>query len=74
MSKRFEIPSIEELVILQHNELIKYKKELSQLEKKNNTLDRHLIISMKSSISQLEEALSKYQSTIRDEKLKQIGI
>lgn len=35
MSKRFEIPSIEELVILQHNELIKYKKELSQLEKKN---------------------------------------
>lgn len=74
MSKRFEIPSIEELVILQHNELIKYKKELSQLEKKNNTLDRNLIISMKSSISQLEEALSKYQSTIRDEKLKQIGI
>ena len=73
MSKRFEIPSIEELVILQHNELIKYKKELSQLEKKN-PLDRHLIISMKSSISQLEEALSKYQSTIRDEKLKQIGI
>ena len=74
MSKRFEIPSIEELVISQHNELIKYKKELSQLEKKNNPLDRNLIISMKSSISQLEEALSKYQSTIRDEKLKQIGI
>lgn len=74
MSKRFEIPSIEELVILHHNELIKYKEELSQLDKKNNPLDRHLIISMKSSISQLEEALSKYQSTIRDEKLKQIGI
>lgn len=74
MSKRLEIPSIEELVILHHNELIKYKKELSQLEKKNNLLDKHLIIGMKRSISQLEETLSKYQSTIRDEKLKQLGI
>lgn len=74
MSKRLEIPSIEELVILHHNELIKYKKELSQLEKKNNPLNKHLIIGMKRSISQLEETLSKYQSTIRDEKLKQLGI
>ena len=74
MSKKIEIPSIEELVILQHNELIKYKKELSQLEEKNNPLDRHLIIGLKRSMSQLEEALSKYQSTIREEKLKQLGI
>lgn len=74
MNKGLEIPSIQELVILHHNELIKYKKELSQLEIKNDPLDRYLIIGLKRSIRQHEETLSKYKSTIREEKLKQLGI
>jgi hypothetical protein len=76
------IPSIEELAISAHKDLIEKLKEVEVL--KNNPLkdkdyivnyiSQQMIHSKEKEIEKLKNILSNYTVTIRDEKLNQLGI
>jgi hypothetical protein len=76
------IPSIEELAISAHKDLIEKLKEVEVL--KNNPLkdkdyivnyiSQQMIHSKEKEIEKIKKILSKYTVTIRDEKLNQLGI
>jgi hypothetical protein len=77
-----KVPSIEELAISAHKDLIEKLKEVEVL--KNNPLkdkdyivnyvSQQMIHSKEKEIEKLKNILSKYTVTIRDEKLNQLGI
>jgi hypothetical protein len=77
-----KVPSIEELAISAHKDLIEKLKEVEVL--KNNPLNdkdyivnyisQQMIYSKEKEIEKLKNILSNYTVTIRDEKLNQLGI
>ena len=77
-----KVPSIEELAISAHKDLIEKLKEVEVL--KNNPLkdkdyivnyiSQQMIHSKEKEIEKIKKILSKYTVTIRDEKLNQLGI
>ena len=77
----FKVPSIEELASSAHRDLIEKEKKLKDLENdpKYNTYPIQIDIwnersHLKRDINRLKEMLSKYKITIREKKLKELGI
>jgi hypothetical protein len=76
------IPSIEELAISAHKDLIEKLKEVEVLKNDLlkdkgyivNYVSQQMIHSKEKEIEKIENILSKYKVTIREEKLKQLGI
>ena len=77
----FKVPSIEELALSAHRDLIEKEKKLKDLENnpKYNIYPIQIDIwnecsLLKRDIKTLKEMLSKYKITIRQEKIKELGI
>ena len=79
----FKVPSIEELASSVHRDLIEKEKKLKDLENdpKYNTYPIQIQIDiwnershLKRDINTLKEMLSKYKITVREKKLKELGI
>jgi len=74
----FKVPSIEELASSAHRDLIEKEKKLKDLENDPKYIYRKEIwneyCSLKRDINTLKEMLSKYKITVREKKLKELGI
>jgi hypothetical protein len=76
-----KVPTIEVLVMSLYNDILDAKKKLKKLENDSrlniypSQIDVYQEMSeLKNFIQKNEELLSRYRTTIRDEKLKQLGI
>lgn len=81
MRKPFNLPTISELALAHHNDMIRYAEEREELLTIIPTLDglhKKLTImkseDLKRKIRECSEVLEKYKTEIRDEKLNQLGI
>ena len=75
MKKPFNLPSIAELAIAYHNDMLMYQKELDQLEAtKQSVYDIFRCEELRRKVKDCECFLEKYKTEIREEKLKQLGI
>ena len=81
MRKPFNLPTISELALVHHNDMIRYAEEREELLAIIPTLDglhKKLTImkseDLKRKIRECSEVLEKYKTEIRDEKLNQLGI
>lgn len=81
MKNPFNLPSISELALAHHNDMIRYAEERQELLTKIPTLDglhKTLTImkseDLKRKIREYSEVLERYKTEIRDEKLKKLGI
>lgn len=77
----FKLPSIEELALSAHRDLIEKERKLKDLENDPKWLIYPTSIDifeeasiLKRDINNLREVLSKYKITIREEKLNDLGI
>jgi hypothetical protein len=75
----FKVPSIEELASSAHRDLIEKEKKLKDLENDPKSYPIQIDIwnersHLKRDINRLKEMLSKYKITIREKKLKELGI
>lgn len=73
MKRPFNLPSIAELAIAYHNDILMYQKDLDVLETIVNQYDFRLL-ELRRKIKHCEDMLEKYKPEIREEKLKQLGI
>lgn len=70
-----KIPSIGEYALSAYRDLIEKEKELIKLKNgPYHELNSYIISSKEEEIKYLKKKLSKYKSSIRDEKLKELGI
>lgn len=74
MKRPFNLPSIAELAIAYHNDILIYQKELDELEAKQSVYDIFRCEELKRKIKECEAILEKYKPEIREEKLNQLGI
>jgi hypothetical protein len=76
----FNIPTIEDLAMSAHRDLIEKKRELVYFKNKHPSYKRRrspqycMIHSKELEIEELEKMLIEYKQTIRIEKLKELGI
>ena len=73
MKRPFNLPSIAELAIAYHNDMLMYQKDVDVLETIVNQYDFRLL-ELRRKIKHCEDMLEKYKPEIREEKLKQLGI
>lgn len=76
MKKPFNLPSIAELAIAYHNDMLMYQKQLDELEAINSysVYDKFKCDELKRKINECSIILDKYKPEIREEKLKQLGL
>jgi hypothetical protein len=75
MKKPFNLPSIAELAIAYHNDILMYQKELDRLEAtKQSVYDIFRCEELRRKIKHCEDMLEKYKPEIREEKLNELGI
>ena len=75
MKRPFNLPSIAELAIAYHNDMLMYQKELDRLEAtKQSVYDIFRCEELKRKIKECATTLEKYKTEIREEKLKQLGL
>jgi hypothetical protein len=73
MKKPFNLPSITELAIATHNDMLMYQKDLDVLESTVSVYDFR-VLELRRKINDCVAWLEKYKPEIREEKLKQLGI
>ena len=76
MKRPFNLPSIAELAIAYHNDMLMYQKDLDELEAINSysVYDKFKCDELKRKIKDCATTLDKYKTEIREEKLKQLGL
>lgn len=75
MNRPFNLPSIAELAIATHNDMLMYRKELDHLEATNQSVyDIFRCEELRRKIKDCATLLEKYKPEIREDKLKQLGI
>ena len=76
MKRPFNLPSITELAIAYHNNMLMYQKELEELEAINSysVYDKFKFDELRTKIKECATWLEKYKPEIREEKLNQLGI
>ncbi len=76
MKRPFNLPSITELAIAYHNDMLMYQKQLEELEAINSysVYDKFKCDELRRKINDCVAALEKYKPEIREEKLKQLGL
>ena len=76
MKRPFNLPSIAELAIAYHNDMLLYQKQLEELEAIANqsVYDLFKCEELRRKINDCVVMLDKYKPEIREEKLKQLGI
>lgn len=76
MKRPFNLPSIAELAIAYHNDMLMYQKQLDELEAINSysVYDKFKCDELKRKIKDCATTLDKYKTEIREEKLKKLGI
>jgi hypothetical protein len=73
MKKPFKLPSISELAIAQHNDMLMYQKQLEEVEAIVNQYDFRAL-ELRRKIKECAAMLERYKPEIREEKLNQLGI
>ena len=76
MKRPFNLPSIAELAIAYHNDMLMYQKQLDELEAINSysVYDKFKCDELRRKINDCVTTLEKYRPEIREEKLKQLGL
>jgi hypothetical protein len=76
MRKPFNLPTITELAVAYHNDMLMYQKELDQLEANANqsVYDIFRCEELRRKVKDCEVTLEKYKTEIREDKLNQLGI
>ena len=76
MKKPFNLPSITELVMATHNDMLMYQKQLHELEAIANqsVYDIFRCEELRRKVKDCAALLEKHKPLIREEKLKQLGI
>ena len=76
MKKPFNLPSIAELAIATHNDMLMYQKQLDELEAIANqsVYDIFRCEELRRKVKDCATILDKYKPEIREEKLKQLGL
>lgn len=76
MKKPFNLPSIAELAIATHNDMLMYQKQLDEIEAIANqsVYDIFRCEELRRKVKDCVTTLDKYKPEIREEKLKQLGL
>jgi hypothetical protein len=76
MNKPFKLPSISELAMAQHNDMLMYQKQLEELEAIANRsiYDVFKLQELRRKIKDCAFMLERYKPDIREEKLKKLGL